>query len=474
MLARAGVPVTVLEAHVYAGGCAGTFYHRGYRFDAGATLAGGFAAGAPMHRLAEALDLTWPARPVEPAEPAMVVHLPDGTRVARPPDPEGWRAARRAAFGAEAEPFWRWQERAADVLWDLALDLPPWPPQRPADLPGLLRTGLRHPGLARFALDAVRPVRAHLPGATAHPADRLRLFVDAQLLIASQATSERTNALFGAAALDLPRRGLVHLSGGMGALAGTLVEAIRRAGGEVRFRQEVTRIAGRGAGLVVETKRGATFAAGAVVLNLPPSSVVRLLGEDAPPTLRRRRAWPADGWGAFTVYAGVDGTAIPANCPLHHQVVLGRPLAEGNSVFVSLSPAWDTSRAPPGRRALTLSTHTRIEPWWTLFERDRAAYRARADSYTAALLAAAERALPGLRPAARLILRGTPVTFQRFTRRAWGWVGGYPQTGLWRTRDPRLGPRLWLAGDSIFPGQSTAATALGGLRVARSVLDWLA
>jgi len=27
--------MTVLEAHVYPGGCAGTFYHRGYHFDAG-------------------------------------------------------------------------------------------------------------------------------------------------------------------------------------------------------------------------------------------------------------------------------------------------------------------------------------------------------------------------------------------------------------------------------------------------------
>lgn len=41
-LARAGLPVTVLEAHVYPGGCAGTFYHQKYRFEAGATLAGGY------------------------------------------------------------------------------------------------------------------------------------------------------------------------------------------------------------------------------------------------------------------------------------------------------------------------------------------------------------------------------------------------------------------------------------------------
>jgi hypothetical protein len=31
-------------------------------------------------------------------------------------------------------------------------------------------------------------------------------------------------------------------------------------------------------------------------------------------------------------------------------------------------------------------------------------------------------------------------------------------------------PNVWMVGDSIFPGQSTAAVALGGLRVARAIL----
>jgi phytoene dehydrogenase-like protein len=122
---------------------------------------------------------------------------------------------------------------------------------------------------------------------------------------------------------------------------------------------------------------------------------------------------------------------------------------------------------------LTISSHTRLKDWWDLFERDRAAYEARKDFYTERILAAAEIALPGLREAANLILPGTPVTFQRFTRRAWGWVGGFPQTNLYRTWAPRLVPGLWLVGDTVFPGQSTAAVALGGLRVAQTILEEL-
>jgi C-3',4' desaturase CrtD len=471
LLAKAGLNVTVLEAHVYPGGCAGTFFHQGYRFDAGATLAGGFYPGGPMDLVAQTagIDL-WPAHP---SDPAMAVHLPDGETVIRWGDEQRWDEVRRA-FGSQGVTFFNWQERTADALWDLALRLPSWPPQTPGEVARLVRHGAGwlaadlsrrlNPGLA---LDAVRPVAAHLRNAPA----ALRLFVDAQLLIAAQTASAHANALYGASALDLPRRGVVHLAGGIGAIARTLAQAVQHNGGVVRYRQEATRvIVEQGRTVAVETKRGGIFPADLVIVNLPPWNIARLLGEAAPCKLRRLPPQPADGWGAFMVYVGLDATAVPAEMLLHHQVVVAEPLGEGNSVFLSLSPAWDEARAPAGRRALTLSTHTVLEPWWRLFENDRAGYEARKDAYTARMLAAAERALPGLREAARLVMPGTPVSFQRFTRRAWGWVGGFPQTNLFRAWGPRLAPNLWMVGDSIFPGQSTAAVALGGLRVGSAVL----
>ncbi|MEJ2211046.1 MAG: FAD-dependent oxidoreductase, partial [Anaerolineae bacterium] len=391
---------------------------------------------------------------------------------------ERW-AERRRAFGLGAEPFWRWQERTSDALWNLALRLPAWPPQAPAEAAGLVGHGLAwlggdpggrlRPGLA---LDAVRPVSAHLRGA----GERLRLFVDAQLLIASQTTARHTNALYGASALDLPRRGVAHAEGGMGAIAATLAEAVRCNGAAVHLRQKATRIVVEGGRPVaVETRRRVLFPADVVIANLPPWNVARLLGEEAPGLLRSRR-WqalpsrPRGVWGAFMLYVGLDGAAVADDLPLHHQVVVGEPLGEGNSVFLSLSPAWDTGRAPEGRRALTMSTHTALEPWWNLYDGDREAYEARKAEYTERVLAAAEVALPGLREAADLVLPGTPVTFQRFTRRLWGWVGGFPQTSLLRAWGPRIGPGLWLVGDSVFPGQSVPAVALGGMRVARAIL----
>jgi C-3',4' desaturase CrtD len=476
LLAQAGLDVTVLEAHVYPGGCAGTFFHKQYRFDAGATLAGGFYPGGPMDVVAKAVGIdAWPA---QPSEASMDVHLPgdkaQALTVTRYGDDRRWDEHARA-FGHQSHTFWRWQERTADALWDLALRTPPWPPQSPAEFAELTRKGLGwlaadplrrlHPTLLA---DAVRPVAAHMRGAST----ALRQFVDAQLLIAAQSTSTHVNALYGASALDLPRRGVVHFEGGIGAIALTLVDAVRSHGGKVLFRQEVNRIVvEKGRPVAVETKRGDSFAADLVVANLPPWNIAPLLGEDAPPSLADLPEQPQDGWGAFMVYVGLDGSAVPGDGPLHHQVVVREPLGEGNSVFLSLSPEWDAGRAPAGKRALTISTHTSLKPWWTLHHYDRKRYDQRKQYYVERMLAAAEVALPGLREASALVMPGTPVTFQRFTRRAWGWVGGFPQTNLLRAWAPRLMPNVWMVGDSIFPGQSTAAVALGGMRVARSILS---
>ena len=476
VMARAGVDVTVLEAHIYPGGCAGTFFHQGYRFDAGATVAAGFYPGGPMDRLRQSAGIhNWPARP---AGQTMEVHLADGSRMVLSGGEERWEA-RRAAFGAHGEAFWRWQEQTADALWDLALRLPPWPPQSAAQGIALLQQGAAWMGsrlssdsrVTKLAADAFRPVAAHLRGAP----ERLRQFVDAQLLISAQATSQYANALYGAAALDLPRRGVVHLEGGMGTLAQCLVQSIRQNGGKVLYRQEATRIVTEhGRVAAVETGRGTSFPAALVVANLPPWNIARLAGEAAPAKLKSLSGWPVDGWAAFVVYAGIAGSAVPEGFPLHQQVVVREPLGEGNSIFLSISPGWDKTRAPDNQRAVTISTHTDLQRWWQLFENDREAYKARQAAYTAQILTAAERALPGITQAAGLVLPGTPVTFERFTRRVSGWVGGFPQINLFRTWGPRLGPDLWMVGDSIFPGQSTAAVALGGLRVAREILRELA
>jgi len=469
-LAKSGLDVTVLEAHVEPGGCAATFFYRGYRFDAGATLAGGFAPGAPMDFIAQRFDIDWDARP---ASAAMEVHLADGAQITRWGDSKRWREERISHFGKSAEKFWQWQEKTADQLWQLTAQQPPWPPQNLSDFTSLSYKSLQWLWKQNLSDYAQLPANAFQTASKGllYKNAKLRQYVDAQLLISAQTTSQQANALYSAAALDLARLGVAYLPGGMGSVAKKLAKRLQSYGGKIYYRHQATLVYRKGGQLFeVHTKRGTTFLANFVIFNLPPWNIKSLLGGAAPRKLHRLPKQPEDGWGAFMVYVGVPEEIIPKKLPLHQQIIDREPLGEGNSIFLSLSPAWDTGRAPQGYRAMTISTHTRLAPWWQLYRQNPKAYEEWKKRYTEKILALCERILPDLVTNTALVMSGTPVTFERFTHRAWGWVGGFPQTSLFRGWGPRLAPRMWMVGDSIFPGQSVPAVALGGLRVAQNVL----
>ena len=471
LLAKAGYDVTVLEAHTYAGGCAGTFYHQGYRFEAGATVAGGFHATGPHSLVANLLEIDWPVRQ---HDPAWVVHLPD-RKVALTQD----NADVLSNF-PETAAFWQEQGQLADLGWKMSAHGMPWPPTEWAEFAQLARVALAHfPTDLRMAPYVLSTVADWTRRRNLKDNIAFQRFMDAQLLISAQTTSDKVNTLWGATALDLARQGVYHVAGGIGGLAQTLVDKIHDLGGEVLLRQQVTRVeveGGQVTGVYARKgKRGSRerfFPADFVIANLTPWSLDQLLGDSSPRRLKREVATLKAGWGAFVLHLGLKADEIPADWPDHHQVIadMEGPLGEGRSLFISMSPAWDETRAPQGYRAATVTTHTQVQPWWDLINADEAAYESRKDEYTRMMLDHIERALPGFGSTIALTLPGTPVTYHFYTSRHRGMVGGFPVTSLFNVRGPRTGlPNLRLVGDSIFPGQSTAGVTLGAIRVTLDV-----
>jgi C-3',4' desaturase CrtD len=471
LLAQQGYRVTVLEAQTYAGGCASTWTHKGFRFESGATVAGGFQPEGPHFVAGQMLRLDWP---VQRHDPAWVVHLPD-RHVALTTD----NADVIAKFPHTAR-FWEQQRRVADLAWRMSAQGLPWPPRSAAELAQLVRVGLMNfPADLALIPFAFSTVYQWLQRLGLHHDRAFVRFLDGQLLISAQTTTRSVNALYGATALDLARQGVYHVEGGIGGLANTLIEKINTLGGRVLYRQRVTRIAmenGRAVGVYARRGRRAVeetfFPADFVIGNLTPWDMTDLLGDHSPAALRRETAVRKYGWGAFVLHLGVNAAAIPAGFPDHHQVLLDveGPLGETRGIFLSLSPEWDTTRAPAGQRAMTVTTHTDVQQWWDLLAHDEQAYYARKDEYTAKIIAGLETILPGLGAHLTLTLPGTPVTYQFYTDRHMGQVGGFPQTSLFQARSPRIGvDNVRLVGDSIFPGQSTAGVTLGAIRVFRDV-----
>jgi C-3',4' desaturase CrtD len=458
-LAHDGADVIVLERHNVPGGCASFYQRAGYRFDVGATLVGGFGPRGVHRRLFEHFGIALAATPVEPA---MVVHLPD-EQVVRYGDGR-WPAERRRAFGTAAERFWIRQERVAELAWDFSSRFP----MLPVDLAG-----------ARAVLGAFRP--RHLPlvatvGRTIAtlfdpPVDRrLRAFVDAQLLITAQTDADHADLAYGATALDLAREGTYHLPEGPSTIAVALARAVRRAGGRIRYRAQVGALVldGRGRVAGVELVDGERIACGAAISAIPLADTAALLP-------RRPRFAARTGpqrWGAFMAYLGLPPGVVPDDLPMHHQVVADydAPPGEGATTFFSFSGPGEASRARDGGRALTISTHTDVAAWEGAF-RD-GSYEARKQRYTERLRNALERVVPGAWDRARVVEVATPHTFATYTGRSRGLVGGVPQTpgaatlGAASHRSGIAG--LWLAGDTVFPGQSTVGASLSGVAAARA------
>jgi C-3',4' desaturase CrtD len=460
-LAHRDLRILIVERHNVPGGCASFYQRDGYRFDVGATLVGGFGPRG-VHRLVNA-RLGIEVSPV-PIEPSMVVHLP-GETVVRYGDAR-WNAERLRAFGPEAEAFWRNQERIADLAWDFSTRFP----ALPVDVPsvGALARAFRPRHLPLLATVG-RTVGSIMPAA---PSPSLRAFVDAQLLITAQTDAAHADLAYGSTALDLAREGTFHLADGISTISVALARSIRRAGSSILYNRSVRTIetkGGRVAGVVLED--GTRLVSDRVVAAVPVQNVIAM----CPPLrarLRPRIAALPQRWGAFVVYVGLPAGVVPADFASHHQVVhdVDAPLGEGNTAFLSLSGEDEPQRARRGGRAVTISTHTDVARWERAHrDGSEPALRAR---YARRLLDALDRVLPGASARAVLVEPATPLTFERYTGRARGLVGGLPQTpataslGALAHRTPVRG--LFLCGDTTFPGQSTVGATLSGLNAARA------
>lgn len=465
-LAERGHRVTLCEALRYPGGCASTFSRRGHRFEAGATLFSGFGPGQLFDRWIRRygidVELDWldPVVALRAGNVTLAVPPDRGDFVERICALPGAPAARVRAFFAE-------QRRVANTLWALFDDPRLLPPFGARGLWAHLRRTPRYVPLLAWV---GRPLTAVLHKHGLADWSPLRVWLDGLCQITVQCSAAEAEAPFALATMDYYFRGTAHVRHGIGALATGLTDALTRLGAEVRFSSRVKGLQPIPGGWRAET-RGGPITARRVALNLIPQAARRLLGwpEGANRGLDRRAAAVADGWGAAMLYLAAEPPPGAPDKPQHLQCVLdpSRPLQEGNHIFCSISGAADRGRAPGRQRTLTVSTHVPMATLRALPEAEQGAYIERIQHAMRATLAA--RA-PEWSAGVRYAETASPRTFERFTGRDGGLVGGIPRrVGLRHYLDlvPRaVAPGLHLVGDSVFPGQSTLATAVGGWKLA--------
>jgi C-3',4' desaturase CrtD len=475
LLAARGVSVCLVERASRAGGCVTNFEHLKHDFE---TCTGLYACWQPDGLHAR----IFAELPVEPPEvrelkPAYTVRIPEGEDVRVGGPLEEFETALRAAFPECADAATAFYREAAQVAEALERAARRVPSLNIASKLQRLTLAASEPRLAPRILAARSDTAAkHLAGTSA----RFRRFVDAQLQIYAQAPSDVCSYLYAAVALTVPLRGMYAIRGGAQTLADALVESIKKSGGRVRLDTTALRLAfdARGGAAGVTLLSGETIGASrAVISNLTLwDTYGKLVGAEHTPANLRPLLKRLRGWGAYQIFVSVDEEAA-ARLPSDKVLALsdwreGETFDAESALFMlGLAPAWD-ARAPVGKRAATVSAFTEAEQWFT-FHLDESEHEEQDQLALEALWQRVHTALPELGAGAEVFETATPRTAYERTRRRFGMLGGTGQSPeLYAAHAPTHRtpvPRLFMVGDTVFPGNGVAAVTHSALVVANEI-----
>jgi len=467
-----GLSTIVFEAHGQPGGCAGFFRRRGFAFDVGATTLVDFEPGGGGGDLLADIGMS----PIEgEALPGYVAWLPDRT-VTLYRAASAWHAERLRIHGDTPahHRFWDLMDQLAAVFWRASRAGVRLPIRNISDIIRAVRcVGLPHLPLARYLRwtmgDALRRYGLR--------EDRPLIGLLSMLLEDTvHARIDDAPLLNGALGITIRGAGLTRARGGMYGFWRRFLAHYRQLGGDLRVGCPVRQIerlhAHEGSGFRLHTRRG-IFLARQVVSALPADLTARIAPPQVVEALQPyiRRDADARG-GALVVFLGVPEAEVAEQTFTHHQLLhdYARPLGDGNNMFVSVSAPGDSESAPAGHRAVMISTHCELADWCACGPEQ---YRRRKEEMTDRLIVLARRVYPSLGRRSVVREAATPRTYERFTHRLGGAVGGL-RLHLGNSNQHAvphdLGvPGFFVAGDTTWPGLGTVACVLGSRHVAEAV-----
>jgi C-3',4' desaturase CrtD len=453
LLAKEGMKVLILEQNYLPGGCTSSYWRKGFVFESGATTLVGLDPGMPLRYVLDQTGIVLPARKLELP---MQVHLKNGQVVSRYEDLDAWIGEAERVFGGGQKQgdFWRKAFEISRFVWDTSIRQRNFPPSRFGDFLDAARN-VRWNQLVNARYSLVR-TSDFIKGYGLLELPEFREFVNEQLLITAQNHMDEVNVLFGATALSYTNYGNYYIDGGLINLVTPFLDYIQKHSGEIKLREGVERIEQSGNSYIVHTKK-ASYEAPLVLSGIPVNNLLDLY----PKARNKYENALLDSPQLNSAFQmGIGFKSVQQVSSLHHQIHLKEPLpgVGSASIFLSLSHPDDSTRSDePGMQVASISTHV-PDPAVNIIDNQKA---------EEAVIKVLEE--KGFLRKEDIVYRhsSSPKSWEKWTGRAFGFVGGYPQffrIKPWDMIEARVdGKGLYQCGDTTYPGQGIPGTTLSGI-----------
>lgn len=459
LLAKDGYKVLILERNYLPGGCTSSYYRKGFIFEAGATTLVGLDDDMPLKYLLDQTGITLDATLLDIP---MKVYLKSGKILTRHQDLDDWIREAERHFGKKNQrAFWEYCFKVSQFVWQTSLKQHAFPPTKVKDLLPILKN-FEFQQL-QFATTAFTSMQSLLKKHDLLDNKEFIDFINEQLLITAQNTIEEVNVLFGCTALCYTNFGNYYIKGGLINLVNPLIEYIENQGGKVLTRVGVSHIfKNNGTYELALDRKGEGHQVNAkyVVSGIPINNTLDIYKSPKLEKKYNHSVMPSEKLvSAFSMGIGFESDQI-FDC-LHHQIHLQKSLihCDSNSIFLSLNHPSDDTRTPKSNQYVAnISTHIHHPADNAHFDK-----------------AAVEQEIIDT-----LVHHGffnkedivythssTPASWESWTSRKYGFVGGYPQyldIKPWQMLDARLdGERAYICGDTTYPGQGIPGVTLSGI-----------
>ncbi len=255
---------------------------------------------------------------------------------------------------------------------------------------------------------------------------------------------------------------LYSIEGGPASVVECLAKSIKLSGGNVRLNSPVLRLAfddsNRATGVdLLSGER--VLARKAIVSNMTVwDTYGKLIGLNRTPPEIKKHLNTLRGTGVYVVYAALDATAV-ARLPGELMRV-----EDGEGEFTMAISS--TSHGPEGKRAVTFTCRTEVEPWF--------AYQSSVEDFEQWDQEALEhfwtrlhRAMPEFGSDIEIIETANPRTYYEQTRRKLGMVLGV-EGAVARTNRTVL-PNVFMVGDTVSAEASLQSVAEAAMAVASEI-----